>query len=93
MLTTNNKRWLWFILPINIAAEGLHTAIPLFVIQLGGGIREVSIMVAIHYGAAALGSILWGKVLDKYVIIPAHSKWKSMMVVVGSVLVKLLQLD
>jgi MFS family permease len=75
VLTTNNKRWLWFILPINIAAEGLHTAIPLFVIQLGGGIREVSIMVAIHYGAAALGSILWGKVLDKY-----HAK-KAVLVI------------
>lgn len=35
-------------------------------IQLGGGITEVSIMIAIHYGAAALGSIVWGKVLDKY---------------------------
>lgn len=61
-----SKRWIWFILPINIAAEGLHTAIPLFVIHLGGGISEVSIMIAIHYGAAALGSIVWGKVLDRY---------------------------
>ncbi len=61
-----NKRWIWFILPINIAAEGLHTAIPLFVISLGGGINEVSVLIAIHYGAAALGSIFWGKILDKY---------------------------
>ena len=61
-----NKKWIWFIPPINIAAEGLHTAIPLFVIHLGSGIREVSVMIAIHYGAAALGSILWGQVLDKY---------------------------
>jgi MFS family permease len=65
-LDTVSKKWIWFILPINISAEGLHTAIPLFVIQLGGGITEVSIMIAIHYGAAALGSIVWGKVLDKY---------------------------
>lgn len=65
-MDTVSKKWIWFILPINISAEGLHTAIPLFVIQLGGGITEVSIMIAIHYGAAALGSIVWGKVLDKY---------------------------
>jgi MFS family permease len=65
-LNSVSKRWIWFILPINIAAEGLHTAIPLFVIHLGGGISEVSIMIAIHYGAAALGSIVWGKVLDRY---------------------------
>ena len=61
-----SKRWIWFILPINIAAEGLHTAIPLYVIALGGGISEVSIIIAIHYGAAALGSIFWGKILDRY---------------------------
>ena len=56
-------------MPGNIAAEGLHTAIPLFVIRLGGGIAEVSVITAIHYGAAALGSIFWGKILDRY-----HSK-------------------
>jgi MFS family permease len=61
-----SKKWIWFILPINIAAEGLHTAIPLFVIHLGGGIAEVSIIIAIHYGTAALGSVFWGKILDKY---------------------------
>ncbi|MGQ0605529.1 MAG: MFS transporter [Candidatus Nitrosotenuis sp.] len=65
-MDTVSKKWIWFILPINIAAEGLHTAIPLFVIHLGGGISEISVMIAIHYGAAALGSIFWGKVLDKY---------------------------
>jgi MFS family permease len=74
-----NKRWIWFILPINIAAEGLHTAIPLFVIFLGGGVSDVSVLVAIHYGAAALGSIFWGKVLDKY-----HAK-KSVLLVSFSV--------
>ncbi|HSA97974.1 MAG TPA: MFS transporter, partial [Candidatus Nitrosotenuis sp.] len=61
-----NKKWLGFILPSNIAAEGLHTVIPLFVIRLGGDIGEVSVMIAIHYGAAALGSLFWGKILDKY---------------------------
>ncbi len=65
-MTKVNKSWLWLILPGNIAAEGLHTAIPLFVIRLGGGIAEVSVITAIHYGAAALGSIFWGKVLDRY---------------------------
>lgn len=65
-MTQVNKNWIWFILPINVAAEGLHTVIPLFVIHLGGGISEVSVLIAIHYGAAALGSIVWGKVLDRY---------------------------
>ena len=74
------KKWLGFIFPSNIAAEGLHTVIPLFVIRLGGGISEVSIMIAIHYGAAALGSIFWGKILDRY-----HAK-KAVLLVTFSVI-------
>lgn len=76
-----NKRWLGFILPINVAAEGLHTVIPLFVIRLGGGISEVSIMIAIHYGAAAFGSIFWGKILDKY-----HAKKAVLLVTFSMIL-------
>jgi len=75
-----NKKWLGFILPSNIAAEGLHTVIPLFVIRLGGGIGEVSVVIAIHYGAAALGSIFWGKILDKY-----HAK-KAVLLVAFSII-------
>jgi MFS family permease len=74
------KRWIWFIFPINIAAEGLHTVIPLFVIKLGGGIGEVSIAIAVHYGAAALGSVFWGKILDKY-----HAK-KAVLVITFSMI-------
>lgn len=35
-------------------------------IKLGGGIGEVSVAIAVHYGSAALGSIFWGKILDRY---------------------------
>ncbi len=76
-----NKRWLGFILPINIAAEGLHTVIPLFVLSLGGGIGEVSVMIALHYGAAALGSIFWGKILDIY-----HAKKAVLLVTFSMIL-------
>lgn len=74
------KSWIWFILPINISAEGLHTAIPLFVISLGGDIAEVSIITAMHYGAAALGAIFWGKILDKY-----HAK-KAVLIITFSII-------
>lgn len=66
MLESISKRWIWFIFPINIAAEGLHTAVPLLVIRLGGGIGDVALITAMHYGVAALGSIFWGKILDEY---------------------------
>jgi MFS family permease len=74
-----SKKWIWFIFPINIAAEGLHTAIPLFVIRLGGGISEVALITAMHYGVAALGSIFWGKILDRY-----HAK-KAVLVISFSI--------
>ncbi|WP_268542165.1 MFS transporter [Candidatus Nitrosotenuis cloacae] len=76
-----NKKWLWFIIPINVAAEGLHTVIPLFVIKLGGGIGEVSIAIALHYGSAALGSIFWGKILDKY-----HAKKAVLLIAFSMIL-------
>ena len=61
-----SRNWLWYLLPANIVAEGLHTVLPLYVIFLGGGINEVSVIAAIHYGAAAFGSIFWGKVIDRF---------------------------
>ncbi|CDI05387.1 MFS transporter [Candidatus Nitrosotenuis uzonensis] len=76
-----SKRWIWFVFPINIAAEGLHTVIPLFVIRLGGGISEVSVVISVHYGTAALGSIFWGKILDKY-----HAKKAVLLVAFSMIL-------
>ena len=61
-----SRNWLWYLLPANTAAEGLHTVLPLYVIFLGGSINEVSVIVALHYGAAAFGSIFWGKVIDRF---------------------------
>ena len=61
-----SRRWVWYLLPAQITAEGLHTVIPLYVIFLGGGISEVAIVAALHYGSAALGSLFWGKVIDRF---------------------------
>lgn len=60
------QTWLWYLLPANTTAEGLHTVLPLYVIFLGGSINEVSVIAALHYGAAAFGSIFWGKVIDRF---------------------------
>ncbi len=61
-----NRRWMWYLLPSQVTAQGLCTVIPLFVIFLGGGIGEVAIIVAFQNGTAALGSIFWGKVIDRF---------------------------
>lgn len=40
--------------------------IPLYVIFLGGDISEVAIILAIQNGAVAIGSIFWGKIIDRF---------------------------
>lgn len=66
MSFAQGRKWIWYLLPSQITAEGLHTVIPLYVIFLGGGINEVAIIVAFHYGAAAFGSLFWGKIIDRF---------------------------
>lgn len=66
MSFTQGRKWIWYLLPSQITAEGLHAVIPLYVIFLGGGINEVAIIVAAHYGAAAFGSLFWGKIIDRF---------------------------
>ncbi len=66
MSLSPDRKWIWYLLPSQITAEGLRTVIPLYVIFLGGDIGEVSLVIALHYGAAALGSLFWGKIIDRF---------------------------
>lgn len=66
MSLSTDRKWIWYLLPSNITTEGLRTVIPLYVIFLGGNISEVSLVIALHYGAAALGSLIWGKIIDRF---------------------------
>ena len=61
-----HKRWIWYLVPSQATAQGLSTVIPLYVIFLGGGIGEVAIISALQNGAVAIGSIFWGKVIDRF---------------------------
>lgn len=65
-MQSQSKRWIWYVLPSNVTAQGLSTVIPLYVIFLGGGIGEVAIIAAIQNGALAIGSVFWGKVIDRF---------------------------
>lgn len=60
---------MWYLLPSQITAQGLSTVIPLYVIFLGGDIGEVAIVSALQNGAIAIGSLTWGRVIDRF-----HSK-------------------
>lgn len=60
------KRWIWYLLPAQITAQGLSTIIPLYVIFLGGDIREVAIISALQSGSVAIGSLAWGRIIDRF---------------------------
>ena len=60
------KGWIWYLLPTQITAQGLSTVIPLYVIFLGGNIGEVAIISALQNGAVAIGSLAWGKIIDRF---------------------------
>jgi len=63
---SSKKNWMLYILPSSISAEGLHIVLPLYLISLGGTVSDVGIIIALQYGAAALGSIFWGKIIDRF---------------------------
>ena len=65
-MLSSKKNWMLYILPSSISAEGLHIVLPLYVISLGGTVSDVGIVIALQYGAAALGSIFWGKIIDRF---------------------------
>src|SRR5438445_10611824 len=66
MSSTKNSKWIWYLFPSNLATQGLSTVISLYVIFLGGNIGEIAIIVALQNGMSALGSIFWGKVIDRF---------------------------
>lgn len=61
-----SKRWIWYLLPTQITSQGLSTVIPLYVIFLGGNIGEVAIISALQNGAVVIGSLTWGKIIDRF---------------------------
>lgn len=61
-----SKRWIWYLLPAQITAQGLSTVIPLYVIFLGGDIGEVAIIAALQSGSVAIGSLAWGRIIDRF---------------------------
>jgi MFS family permease len=61
-----SKKWMFFILPSSITAEGLHIVIPLYVLFLGGSPVDVGIVIGLHYALSSFGAVFWGKILDRY---------------------------
>ncbi len=65
-MSKQSKKWMFFVLPASITAEGLHIVIPLYVLFLGGSVVDVGIIIGLHYALSAIGAVFWGKIIDKF---------------------------
>lgn len=61
-----SNKWMWYILPGQVTNQGLNIVIPLYIISLGGDIGEVALVSALQNAAIAIGSIFWGKIIDRF---------------------------
>ncbi|MDE1828747.1 MAG: MFS transporter [Thaumarchaeota archaeon] len=66
MQSLQSHKWIWYILPGQITNQGLSIVVPLYVLSLGGGIGEVAIISALQNASVAIGSIFWGKIIDRF---------------------------
>jgi MFS family permease len=51
-------------LPINASSDGLSTVIPIYMMAIGGQVREVAIAMFLSNLAVTLDAIFWGKLID-----------------------------
>lgn len=63
-LSIASRKWSWYLLPLNASSTGLSTIIPIYLLALGGSVREVAIAMFLSNLALTLGAIFWGKLID-----------------------------
>jgi MFS family permease len=63
-ISLTSRKWSWYLLPLNASSTGLSTIIPIYVLALGGSVREVAIAMFLSNLAVTLGAIFWGKLID-----------------------------
>ena len=54
-LTLADRKWSWYLLPLNASSTGLSTIIPIYMLALGGQVREVAIAMFLSNLAVTLG--------------------------------------
>jgi predicted MFS family arabinose efflux permease len=73
-----NRGWTWYLVPINASTSGLATILPLYMIQLGGTVKEIALSVFISGLASTIGSIFWGKIIDRM-------QWRRIIILISSI--------
>lgn len=56
--------WSWYLVPLNASTSGIATIMPLYILQLGGSVREVALAAFLGGLASTIGSMLWGRLID-----------------------------
>jgi MFS family permease len=59
------QKWSWYLLFVNASTSGFATLIPLYILQIGGTVREVALCALFSGLAVTLGALFWGRIIDK----------------------------
>ncbi|MCI0558331.1 MAG: MFS transporter, partial [Nitrososphaera sp.] len=81
-LTLADRNWTWFLVPMNASSTGLSTIIPIYILALGGQVREVAMAAFLSNLAMTLGAIFWGKLIDTF-------HWRSTIIAICSIAIAL----
>ena len=57
--------WVWSVPPLNAAFQAFSTLAPLYVLHLGGGVVQVSLVTTVYHVALIPASIFWGSMTDR----------------------------
>jgi MFS family permease len=59
------QNWVWTVLPLNAAATGFGTMVPLYILYLGGNVVQVALFTTLYNAVLIPSSIFWGRMTDR----------------------------
>jgi MFS family permease len=71
------RSWTWYLVPMNAGSSGLSTMLSIYILQLGGTVREVAISAFLSGLAVTFGAIFWGKLMDAL-------EWRRVILVISA---------
>lgn len=62
--TFEPPRWMWYLIGTDASASSLTTIIPLYMLQLGGTVKDIAFAIFLTNLAMMIGAFFWGKLSD-----------------------------
>ena len=62
---TEKSRWIWATLTAGISTAGIGTLLPIYVIELGGTVLNVSFLSTLYNSVVLPSQLFWGLVTDR----------------------------